>query len=245
MVAMIRPTLLLKMSVDESVYTEDVAAEIKRSFSYVSPALIEHHATGEHGVESIIRFIVKMRQPYWSSAEEGADELWNTVMKKWLTNMFAKVSTTASSSNALRREKGEPTLVYSWMDVEFADAVTVSLRLGSDSSIPDDAVESIDAVRTYANEAAFGQGEVVRVRIPSRLSLASHVENLDDATDAASKDVLGDAEALADTSSREQDIMEAAAAIKPTASIWGVEYADGSVREFDAASRSFIEDRLV
>ena len=62
---MIRPTLILQMNLDESVYSEDVVAEIKRSYSYVAPAVVQSHETGNAAPENIMRFVVKIHRPYW------------------------------------------------------------------------------------------------------------------------------------------------------------------------------------
>ena len=68
---MIRPTLILQMNLDESVYSEDVVAEIKRSYSYVAPAVVQSHETGNAAPENIMRFVVKIHRPYWLSSEHG------------------------------------------------------------------------------------------------------------------------------------------------------------------------------
>ena len=40
MTATIRPSLILNMDVDERQFSDDVVAEIKRSYSYVAPSVV-------------------------------------------------------------------------------------------------------------------------------------------------------------------------------------------------------------
>lgn len=230
MVAMIRPTLLLKMSLDESEFTEDIAAEIKRSYSYVSPTLVESHETGQYGVENLIKFMVKIRLPYWSSTEEGSDELWNSVMLKWFTNMFSKISATADAYNENRAEKDEQALEFSWVDIEMTENALIALHPEKGTTIPANAAELLDRVRTLANEAAFGENKIACIRIPSRCTLAVHAE----AVALAQADATGNAR---DAESEAFDAAGEATPDLPTLNYeqWGLELEDGSIIEFDAS----------
>lgn len=154
MAAMIRPTLLLKMSLDESVFSEDLAAELKRSYAYVSPAMIESHPTTGGDPENIIRCIVKIRQPYWESLDEGTDELWNEVMKTWFKNIFYKISSTMTAHNENREEKNQSALMFSHIEVELEGDNTVIIPLDEAGSIPENALEILDEARAKANASA-------------------------------------------------------------------------------------------
>ncbi len=265
---MIRPTLILQMNLDESVYSDEVVAEIKRSYSYVAPAVVQSHETGDAAPENIMRFLVKIHRPYWRSSEEGADELWNEVMRKWLKNMVYKVSSTMVAYNRQRRLRFESQLVFDWLEVEFAD-VTLSMRLNADCSLEEHgAVELADRVRALVNDGVL-DGEIACVRVPSRASYeaqraaieaaraeeaaaeaAAEAEEGEEPADAA--EAIEAAEAPESTEGAPaEDAAEEAAEAEPQpepepvnfdidTTMWGIEYADGTVREFDSSKDEFV-----
>ena len=120
MTATIRPSLILNMDVDERQYSDDLVAEVKRSYSYVTPA------DAEAPVENTIRLVVRMHRPYWDANDTVACEQWDAVMPKWLKNMFYKVSSTVTACNDVRRKSGQEPLPYACMKVEFGDNLTVA-----------------------------------------------------------------------------------------------------------------------
>lgn len=227
MVAMIRPTLLLKMDIDENVHSTDLAAEVKRSFSYVSPALIETHESTENGIENTIRFIVKMRQPYWSSVEEGADALWNDVMLKWFTNMFTKVSATIASYAELHGADDDLATSFDWLEVDLENDLQISFHLDSNSTIPEGTAELLDKIRFLAAEAAFGEGQVSAISVPSREAVETY--------QAALKEL-----AQASVEADQEETQEAGQEPELDYAQWDISYADGSARRFDANSQSLI-----
>lgn len=242
MVAMIRPTLMLRMSFDEGEFTEDIAAEVKRSYSYVSPTLVESHETGRYGIENFIDFTVKIRAPYWSRAEEGADELWSSVMLKWFTNMFAKLSTTTAAYNANRVEKNERLLDLSWINVDMTGSIQVALYLEGGTTVSTDAAALLDKVRRFANEGAFGEAAVACVRIPSRAALAEHREAVALVQAAHSDEVALDPSSIEDVDTEALNVDDAVAPELPALNLdrWGLELEDGTILEFDATTATVI-----
>lgn len=268
---MIRPTLILQMNLDESVYSDDVVAEIKRSYSYVAPAVVQSHETGDAAPENVMRFLVKIHRPYWRSSEEGADELWNEVMRKWLKNMVYKVSSTMVAYNRQRRLRFESQLVFDWLEVEFAD-VTLSMRLNADCSLEEHgAVELAERVRTLVNDGVL-EGEIACVRVPSRASYEAQLAAVEAArAEEAAAETADEAEAgeepaeaaeaaemaeavEAPEGAEEAPVEEAAAEAEEAepqpepepvnfdidTTVWGIEYADGTVREFDSSKDEFV-----
>ena len=254
---MIRPTLILQMNLDESVYSEDVVAEIKRSYSYVAPAVVQSHETGNAAPENIMRFVVKIHRPYWLSSEEGADELWNEVMRKWLKNMVYKVSSTMVAYNRMRRQRFEQQLVFDWLD--------------ADCSLEEyGASETADRVRALVNQGVL-DGEIACVRIPSRASYeaqlaavqaaraaeeaaqaaeeAETVEDSDGTTAAeetaeAVEEVAADAVEGEGAEAAEEEDAPREPEPEPVnfdidTTVWGIEYADGTVREFNSETNEF------
>lgn len=256
MAAMIRPSLILRMDLDERAYSDEVVAEIKRSYSYVAPSVVSSHAAGEGAPENVLRLAVKLHRPYWDKSDPAAQELWEGVMPKWLRNMFSKVSNTVVASNRVRAGQGADGLDYAWAEIEFGDNVLVAFRAASDSSVPEGAVEDIEQVRDLMTSGAFGDAKVACVRIPSLASYEAQVaqaaaEAAAAAQEEAAEDEKAGEEAGGQTSeqpSAEADApAEAVPAEQPAApkidadrTVWGIEYADGSVREFDSASGSFM-----
>lgn len=269
MAATIRPSLILNMDIDERQFSDDVIAEIKRSYSYVAPSVVAARPAPEDAlVESVIRLVVRMHRPYWDANDEAAREQWDAIMPKWLGSMFAKVSSTVLGCNNVRERAGVEPLPYAWMELELGDNLTVAQATNPDSSFPACALEVVERLRAMA---AAGELEgAVRVSVPSResfeaqraaaLEAAAAEEEPAESGDAASEGARGDDAAPAMTVAEEAEgVLEApgepdgevapddAAPVLPFAPAfavdcaeWGIEYADGTVRRFDSVAGEFI-----
>lgn len=281
MTAFIRPSLILRMDLDERLFNDEQVADIKRSYSYVAPSLVQAHEPADDSrVENVMRFMIKLHRPYWDKSDAEAEELWQGVMPKWLHNMFAKVSNTITAANNVRAENGEPAFPYHWLELEFGNNALVAVKTGSDSSFPADGVDMVERVRDLMNDGALGEG-VACVRIPSRASYeaqlaaaeAAEVERraaeqaAAEADETAGQEVVADAApeaSRAETAAAEAAEVPVADGEQPTAadadaaeepepkfaapvlpafdvdySTWGIEYADGTVREFDPQTGAF------
>ncbi len=170
MASMIRPSLILKMDLDEHVYSDETVADIKRSYSYVAPSVITSHETGDARPENTMRFMIKLHRPYWDANDDAANELWSGVMPKWMHNMFYKVSNTITASNKMHAERGEQDLPYAWLEMEFGNNVCVAFKTAHDSSLSDEFGSMVEQVRTYMAQGAFGEGKITKVCIPSHAS---------------------------------------------------------------------------
>lgn len=282
MTATIRPSLILNMDVDERQYSDDLVAEIKRSYSYVAPSVVTPvaPADAEAPVENTIRLAVRMHRPYWDANDAVACEQWDAVMPKWLKNMFYKVSSTVTACNDVRRKAGQEPLPYAWMEVEFGDNLTVAQATEAGSAFPSDALNVVERARDLACAGVLGEG-AVRLSVPSRASweaqraAAIEAVQTEEATGSAAEERVSEgAEALAPVRDAEAaEAMEAAAAVDGIAAeaeaagdeasgsaasdeapalwfapafevdrtLWGVEYADGTVRTFDSARGAFVD----
>lgn len=268
MTAFIRPSLILRMDLDERLFNDECVSDIKRSYSYVAPSLVQaHKPVGGQRPENVMRFMIKLHRAYWDKSDEAAQQLWEGVMPKWLHNMFSKVSNTIIAANNVRTENGQPAFPYHWLELEFGDNALIAVKTGSDSSFPADGVDMVERVRDLMNAGALGQG-IACVRIPSRASYEAQLaaaeqaqaeaavaaeqgesagQQGEQAIDAAVA-AEGDAVVVAD---QVADAADAADAAEPTFAMpelpafnvdygtWGIEYADGTVREFDAAAGAF------
>lgn len=171
MTATIRPSLILNMDVDERQYSDDLLAEVKRSYSYAAPSVVAPvtPADAEAPVENTIRLVVRMHRPYWDANDAAACEQWDAVMPKWLKNMFYKVSSTVTACNDVRRKSGQEPLLYAWMEVEFGDNLTVAQATEAGSAFPSDALSVVEKARDLACAGVLGEG-AVRLSVPSRAS---------------------------------------------------------------------------
>ena len=288
MTAFIRPSLILRMDLDERLFNDECVSDIKRSYSYVSPSLVQAHKPVDgQRPENVMRFMIKLHRAYWDKSDEAAQQLWEGVMPKWLHNMFSKVSNTITAANNVRAENGQPAFPYHWLELEFGDNALIAVKTGSDSSFPADGVDMVERVRDLMNDGALGQ-DLACVRIPSRASYEAQLavaeqaqaeaaaaaeqgesagqgdERAIDAAVAAEGEAVVVADQVADAAEGERadvadriadaaEPAEAAAvnAAEPTFAMpelpafnvdygtWGIEYADGTVREFDAAAGAF------
>lgn len=271
MAAMVRPSLILKMDFDERAYNDEVKSEIKRSYAYVAPSLVETHEASDGRPENVMRFIIKVHRPYWEKNDEVAQELWEGSMVKWLHNMFAKVSATMVAVNTQHENRGESTVDYAWLDLEFGTNLTIRVKLNADSSIPENAYDLVAAVRDAACDGLLGENPAL-VSIPSEeswlMQLAAVEAELEaqaqaeaeaadqaDEGEGAAEEVVGEAEGaeevvedgeVADGELEAEEEIEALPefpAVPDFAidySVWGVEDADGVIREFDSAEGAFI-----
>ena len=281
MTAFVRPSLILRMDLDERLFNDEQVADIKRSYSYVAPSLVQSHEPADKArVENVMRFMIKLYRPYWDKSDAAAQELWQGVMPKWLHNMFAKVSNTITAANNIHAENGEPAFPYHWLELEFGDNALMAIKTASDSSFPADGVEMVERVRDLMNEGALGDG-VACVRIPSR---ASYEAQLAAAEAAEAERVAAEQAAAAEKAAAQEATEQVAAGTEPAAaevaeaasaqaadevapadaddqaaeeqpepafsapvlpafdvdySTWGIEYADGTIREFNAETGTF------
>lgn len=250
--------MILQMDLDERTCSDEVIAGIKRSYSYVAPTTVATHEPGEGPARNVMRFRIRLHRPYWDKSYPDAEKLWSGMMPTWLRNMFYKVSSTIVAAAKVSRRQGEPALEYAWVELEFGDNALVAVKTADDSSIPEEAVGWVERVRDLMGEGAFGDEPPVCVRIPSLASLerqrALALAELEAAAaakaDAASGDdaadddaaVAGDAEAVEAVETAEAaevpSIEEPKFAVDYT--VWGIEAADGGVREFDSGAAAFL-----
>ncbi|WP_462381800.1 hypothetical protein [Senegalimassilia anaerobia] len=265
MTAFIRPSLILRMDLDERLFNDECVSDIKRSYSYVAPSLVQAHKPVDgQRPENVMRFMIKLHRAYWDKSDEVAQRLWEGVMPKWLHNMFSKVSNTITAANNVRAENGQPAFPYHWLELEFGDNALIAVKTGSDSSFPADGVDMVERVRDLMNAGALGQ-DIACVRIPSRASYEAQLAAAEQAqTEAAVAAEQGDsagqvaeqAELASVTAEQAVDVAGTAAeaqadpvepafampelpAFDVDYSTWGIEYADGSVREFSVAAGAF------
>jgi hypothetical protein len=213
----IHPTLLLSMDLDESLYNEETVTEIKRSYLYIAPVTVVTHPANPDALENNLRLIIKLRRPYWNSDVAGADDIWENSMRKWLKTIFSKVSSTLTGINRTAHRSGHASLRFSWLEIQF-DGLVIALHLGSEAEIPDVTHDLIDCVRSMSNDGPLEELAPALVRLPSRQSNAKQ--------EAAAEEAAAESELAADF---DRDF-----------SIWGLEFSDGSQKQYDQSTNSII-----
>ncbi len=115
---LIHPSLIEKANLDAREYNADVAADIKRSFTYVGPISVgSHEEDGDDApVCNEMRLICRMSKPYWTSEGDG-DQMWDA-MRTWLEAKEYKVKSTIANFNKSRAEKGHQTVDYDRVELD-------------------------------------------------------------------------------------------------------------------------------
>lgn len=165
-----RPSLTLILDIDERLDNEDLHLEVNRSYTHVAPTLVRTHApaTEEEPIVNTVRLLVKMgSHAYLHSADEEADDLWDSVIAPWLHNEFHKVANNMKIFNRRQREIGNDELDFHWLEVDLQNgALCVLLHLDSVSDIDPNRSVLLTELRSLLNDGKLGEG-VERVFMPS------------------------------------------------------------------------------
>lgn len=218
MTASIRPSLILHMDIDASEFSEDLVAEFKRSYSHVAAVKAAAQLSApESGPASpsgnMLTMEMRLHRPSWDAADAQAAELWSSIMPTWLHNKFRKLSATITGFNDVQVEAGRNPIHYAWISIDLDDGPAIAFAANTDSSIPDNAIELIEAARSFTATGALGEGAAA-VYMPSCDSLRSQYAAGSEA-DELSFDV--------------------------DRSLWSVAYADGTVRLYDSNAEAFVD----
>lgn len=230
----VKPTLILQMDFDEACFTEWLVADIKRSYAHIAATLIKSHPAAQQP-ENTMRMTIRLHRPYWDKNDAVSEENWTASMQKWLHNMIAKVSNNIVAANKINAERGMDVVEYAWLECNFEGNMVIAMRNNPETGFPAGAVALVEQARALAVDGAFGEG-VACVRMPSRASLAEQcAAAMEGAAAAATTAAEGEegepgAEVLAQGAPFACDYV-----------VWGIEYADGTVREFNSRSGGFVE----
>ena len=168
---MIRPTCILNIDVDESIYDEEnTPVELRRSYLYIAPLRVNKKPTPEppYPPENIMGVTIKLRNhPYWvSSSDPLADEMWTEVMKPWLDAKLLKIENTVIAYNRRKKEDGEPLMDYGHLELKM-DGYTLSFKSYSNDEFAD-VFTLADRFRTLLNTGCMKgmENDIVRVEFP-------------------------------------------------------------------------------
>lgn len=249
----IRPSLILRCEIDEQFFTTDVADDIRRSFVCVAPSYVEAHTNAEEAPANTMRFLVKIRAPYWDATSEEANDNWEQSIVKWLRNMIYKVSSQIEARNSSAAEHGLEVLKFDWLNMEFGQNATIAFKTLPGGFLQEQWVDDISSIRSMILDGAFGEN-VSTVSIPSK---KHYIAQFRDAKEALLRQMESEEEAEQQSESETDDIDEESAVPIPEeerdaeavslpvfeadCSIWGIGYRDGSIREFDSLAKRFLD----
>ena len=102
---------------------------------------------------------------YLNSADEGADERWETIVGPWIGNMLRKIGNNMKVFNDRQRKIGYPEVHFDTLDIELgAGAFTVAVRPQGAGAVDEAVAERVTAARNLRNDGTFA--EAVRVELP-------------------------------------------------------------------------------
>lgn len=167
--ALLRPSLTLVLDLDERVAAEQTILEINRSYAHIGTPVIRTHAcesTEDAPVRNTARLIVNMgTYSYLNSADEGADERWETIVGPWIGNMLRKIGNNMKVFNDRQRKISYPEVHFDTLDIELgAGAFTVAVRPQGAGDVDEAVAELVTAARDLRNNGTFA--EAVRVELP-------------------------------------------------------------------------------
>ena len=173
---MIHPSLIEKISLDERQANQAVIDDLKRSYPYVGPVTVTKHAATDPAC-NVMRLIVRMGKPYWSSTDPQGDEMWQAV-STWLDAKLYKVGSTMANFNKSRAEKGQQTVDYGRVELDMKPYL-FSMALPTTGALP----EAEDLVARFREllgsafvDAGATAGEGFHMTYPSNTVIPPLVE---------------------------------------------------------------------
>ena len=257
----IHPSFITRMSIDSRLYTEALAQDIKRNFNYVGVNYTEPVSIETQELQNTIQIDVILHRNYWGADAEGAEELWAGDLGEWLKNIVYKVSNNITARNTTSLEYHEPIVDFTWAEFRFGENGLFRFKTQKDCSIAKDTVDVIIAGRKLIVSGALGEN-VSSICIPSPESYAAQRDAIMAEAAAQKADEQAAAETTdealtepvqtgddMDTTAEETEITPEASEEKaaaeainfdPDTTIWGVEYADGTRKQYDSVAGSFL-----
>lgn len=167
--ALIRPSLTLVLDLDERQAAKDTILELKRCYAYVGAPIVRTHAAASEDapISNTALAMIKFGQrKYLHSSDEGADELWNSVVEHWIGNMLHKVGSTMKAFNRRQRLIGLPEIIFDKFDFELQGGeLVISLHPDLLGFVPEELNAAFGLARSLYNDGTFK--DATRVRIPA------------------------------------------------------------------------------
>lgn len=174
-----RPSGTIILDVDERLDSEALRLEVSRCYTYVGATLVRTHPAPADGGEpvNVARLLVKLgTREYLHASAEGADELWNDVLERWLYNLLHKIGNNMKIFNRRQRDIEGTELFFDWLELDLQNgALAVLVHCDTASGVDPAASAMVSEVRRALNEGALGE-DVARVLLPAPASWDAQVE---------------------------------------------------------------------
>lgn len=237
-----KPSLVLQAKLQPEEYSEAAAAEIKRSYMYLAQSLVSAHDKDNADEGNVMRLSIRLMRPYWDPADDGAEELWQASFMPWLTNITRNLSTAMHNFNTVMHPLGSGNVTYTWADFDFGPHGIFRVKIDDENRIPADAPTLMDRARRLAAAGTFEE-DVALVRMPSTTSEEAQRQAFEAALASYQQECAAweQARAAAEASTDNAEVPDPGPApVEPVFTrdytTWGIEYADGTVKEFDSTS---------
>ena len=253
-----KPSLVLQVRLRPEEYSDTAAAEIKRSYMYLAQSVVSELDEGERAEGNLMRLNVRLMKPFWDASDPAAEQLWRASFMPWLVNATRNMSTAMHNYNTVLHPLGAGNRIPSE-----APALCDKVRTLAAEGVFDENVARIripSRASLAAQEAAFEE-EQARYRaalaaqdedaedeaaVPAETAAEGEgsfeadeaavvTEDIEELGIAQPSDLADDAAADATTEAPEgaSEVL-AEPVFSLDYSIWGIEYTDGTVVEFDS-----------
>jgi len=213
-----RPSLIIRVAVNDRELTADLAQRIKATYSYVGGTVVSGREPQEVDPSAPNELVldIRLHRPYWNAGDPAAQDMWENMMVRWLQNIEYKVGATVVNSYERDEERGCGGVPYRWVEFRFDAHAAIAVETDGGTRLPKDLVATLGRIRALMAAGALG-ADVVRVRIPRP--------------------------AAADACPSEDEGPVAPEPVQPPvcAVRWTVERADGSSQAFDVERGCLVE----
>lgn len=168
-----RPSLALALHIPESLASQETCLEIKRCYTYVgstvvrtlpSRAPLSEHATDISSDldKPFIQFMVKFgTRTYLNYPDHDQADLWTDIIERWLYNQLHTVGNQMLIYNRRQRDIQGTELIFNYLDVVLEEgALTIRLKLDSNSWIDPTATTTITAIRNHYAQGNLGSNPI-------------------------------------------------------------------------------------
>ncbi len=239
---LIRPSLVLQVKLQPEVYSDAVAEEIRRSFIYLAQSLVSQASPEEAAEGNVMRLSIRLMKPYWDTHDPKSCELWDKVMRRWLRNVVRNMSVAMHNYNTVDHPEGCGALHYEWVDFDFGRNALIRVKTDGENRIAQEVPRMIEKIRLLMNDRAFGDKDIAMIRVPSRVSYEMQKQaalELDRKHNTLPDDDPSSGRGSAPETQEltVSEVAQSEASITPFSidfRTWGIEYADGAIREFDS-----------
>lgn len=156
---MLKPTSYLTFTLGEEDYSEDRAASLVRSYSYISPTRVEK------GPANAVEMRVKLSaHPFWNASDADEQSTWQNIVAPWLSNRLTKLGQTIKEYNNENARSYCGSISYGSI-VLLLGSVRVECEIAQDSDVEKTA-SLVASLRDALAAAGIDAGNVERVFIP-------------------------------------------------------------------------------